>query len=118
MFKTMSVAERVDALQNLFTSFGIPVLPNSNLDLAIRSEFGPGKRSKITPLLLELRQESDASRLATCIGAELAQGTKDQQVLAVAKVLQERLPPILEILEVRNSISKREKVIRIVRSLR
>lgn len=109
MLTTMSVAERVAAIQGLLNSFGIPVAPNSSLDLAIRAEFGRGKRSKLTPLLLELSLESDASKLARCIGAELARDTNDPEVLAVAKLLQDRIPPLLEILDIRQSTAKREQ---------
>ncbi len=64
-YRTMSVAERVTTLKQLFNDFGIPVQHNSSLDAAIQAEFGKGKRSKLTPLLLELQQQSDASKLAT-----------------------------------------------------
>src|SRR5690348_14138037 len=109
--RTMSVAERVAALNRLFYDFGIPVLPNSSLDQAIHAEFGRGKRSTITTLLLELRQETEAGRLAACIGAELKKDTTNAQIVAIGNVLQQTLPPLLEILDIRQSILKREHLL-------
>ncbi|HSX20822.1 MAG TPA: hypothetical protein VLG38_06865, partial [Gammaproteobacteria bacterium] len=111
MIATLSVEQRIAALQAIFADFGIPILPNSSLDLAIRAEFGRGKRSKLTQLLTDLHQESDAGKLAMCIGAELEKGTKDPQILAVANVLQQRLPALLAIVDVRQSTVKREQLL-------
>jgi hypothetical protein len=108
---SLSVAQRVTALHSIFNDFGIPVLPNSNLDQVISSEFGRGKRSKLTPLLQEFYQQGDAARLATCIGAELVKDTDDAEIIAIGRVMQQRLPSVLEIIDLRQTTAKREQLL-------
>lgn len=106
----MTVAEKIAALKNIFNDFGIPVLPNSSLEQAIKDEFGRGKRSKLNQILLELHNDTDASKLALAIGAELKKN-KDPQVLAVANTLQSQLPLLFGIIDMRHSIAQREQLL-------
>lgn len=107
----MSVAERVNKLKSIFNDFGIPVLPNSALEQAITSEFKRGKRSPLTLIISELQQESDAARLSKQIGIELGRNIDDPEVLIVAQIMQQRLPSLLNILDLRQTIHKREKLL-------
>ncbi len=105
---SMSVEQRIAALQNIFADFGITVPANSILDQAIRTEFGRGKRSKLTPLLMSLQHDSDAGLLAMCIGGELIKQANDPHLIAVGRVLLERMPSLLNIIDMRQQTQKRE----------
>ncbi len=105
---TIPVAQRIAALKNIFIEFGIPVPDNSILEQTIKAEFGPGKRSQITPIIAKLHAETDAALLARCIGTALVKGTTDPQLLAVGSVLQNQLPHLLTIIDIRQQTSKRE----------
>ena len=71
---SLSVAERINALKNIFANFGIPVLDNSILDQSIRAEFGRGKRSELNQILHALQHDTEAAELAVCIGDALKKG--------------------------------------------
>lgn len=105
--QTLSVAERVALLKQIFSDFGMPVLDNSVLEQTILAEFGRGKRSQLNQILLELHKETDAAVLSMCIGRALEQNVQDPEVLAVAKIMRERLPSLLQILDVRQQTNKR-----------
>lgn len=105
---TMSIAERIKTLKNIFNDFGIKVADNSSLDLAIHAEFGRGKRSNLNKIMQEFKQDSDAGTLATCIGAELSKNTNDPQLINIGNILQQRIPSILHIVDIRQQTAKRE----------
>lgn len=105
---TMPIAERIQLLKSIFTEFGIKVEPNSSLDLAIQAEFGRGKRSPLNKILQEFQQGSDAAILAACIGKELSNNTKDPQLINIGKVLQQSIPCVLNILDIKQQTTKRE----------
>lgn len=104
---SQSVAERTAALITIFADLGVSVLPNSRLDQVIQTEFCHNKDSKLNALLNDLHHEADASKLAHTFGVELKQGSEDLQVMAVANVLADRLPGLLEIIDVRQPVDKR-----------
>lgn len=105
---TISIAERIKMLKNIFNDFGIKVEDNSTLDRAIQAEFGRGKRSKLNKILQEFKQESDAVRLAACIGVELSKNTDDPQLVNIGNILQQRIPSILNIVDIKQQTAKRE----------
>lgn len=107
----MPVAQRVALLQQIFKDFGIPVAENSVLDRTIRKEFGPGKRSKLNQLLSEYNQRTDAAYLSVCIGAELRVEFADPELLALGDLMCERLPSVLEIVDIRLQTERREQAL-------
>ncbi len=109
MFKSsMSVAQRVSVLRQIFKDFGIPVVEGSILDRTIRNEFGPGKRSKINQLIRDYSQQTDAAYLSVCIGAELRREFADPELSALGDLMCERLPSVLEIADIRQQTERRE----------
>jgi hypothetical protein len=107
LVENMSVAERINALKDIFANFGIPVVNNSVLDQSIRSEFGRGKRSELNQILLDLQRDTEAGVLSACIGEALAKNNSEPEILSVAKVMQERIPGLLQIIDVRQQTAKR-----------
>lgn len=108
---TMPVAQRISLLQQIFRDFGIPVTDNSVLDQTIRNEFGPGKRSKLNQLLKDYNKQSDASYLAVCIGAELQKEFSEPDLVALGDLMCERLPSVLEIIDIKQQVARREQAL-------
>lgn len=104
---TLSVAERIAALKTIFADLGIPAAPNSILEQTIVAEFGRGKRSALNQILQELHQDTDIIILSAAIGAALEREFTDPQILTTAKFLQQRLPNVLQIIDVRQQTAKR-----------
>lgn len=108
---TMPVARRVSLLQQIFRDFGIPVTDNSVLDRTIRKEFGPGKRSKLNQLLNDYNKQTDAAYLSVCIGAELRREFAEPDLVALGNLMCERLPSLLEIIDIRQQVARREQAL-------
>lgn len=107
----MPVAQRIVLLTKIFAEFGIEVAANSPLDQAIRNEFGPGKRSKLNQILQAYTQQTDAAALSICIGTELQAVGTDPKLCHVGRIMCERLPNLLEILDIRGQTTKREQML-------
>lgn len=104
----LSVEQRVQLLHDVFNNFGISVAPNSELALAIQTEFGRGKRSKLNELLPRLQQDTDAAHLASCIGAHICKNFVDQpEWYSMGIELQERIPALLRIVDIRQDLQQR-----------
>lgn len=111
MSNTMPVAERIQILKHIFKEFGINVVDNSSLDLAIRAEFGRGKRSALNKILQDLTQSTDAATLAAHIGVALGNNTSDPQLIAISRILQQRLPNLLSIFDIKQQCNRREQLL-------
>jgi hypothetical protein len=107
----MPVATRVNEIKKVFQDFGIAIAPNSILEQTINAEFGRGKRSVLTKIITDLQQDSDAAVLAECIGHALAQHSGDPQIAAIAKVMQQRVPSLLQICDIRQHTVRRIELV-------
>lgn len=104
---SIPVANRIQEIKKIFSDFGITVVPNSALDQTISDEFGRGKRSVLTRIITDLQPDSDAAVLAECIGHALAQEQDDPKIMALATVMRERIPSLLQICDIRQHTNKR-----------
>lgn len=107
MPKNMPVKQRIAFLKQIFADFGIPVPDNSRLALAIESEFGRGKNSKLNQIISELTYPNTSASLAACIGEALQDANFEPGIQKIGNFMQSQLVHIVEILDYKQSNSRK-----------